>query len=88
MASNQYFGTDGIRGTAGTPPMTPEFVYRLGVAVGHVLSLETPGPDLFVIGRDTRTSGPLLQDALTRGCSPVERAWWTLASYPHPGLPG
>jgi phosphoglucosamine mutase len=67
MASNQYFGTDGIRGTAGTPPMTPEFVYRLGVAVGHVLSLETPGPDLFVIGRDTRTSGPLLQDALTRG---------------------
>jgi len=25
MASNQYFGTDGIRGTAGTPPMTPEF---------------------------------------------------------------
>ena len=67
MANNQYFGTDGIRGTAGTPPMTAEFVYRLGVAVGYVLSAETPGPDLFVIGRDTRVSGPLLQEALTRG---------------------
>ncbi len=86
MANNQYFGTDGIRGTAGTPPMTAEFVYRLGVAVGHVLSLETPGPDLFVIGRDTRTSGPLLQDALTRGLLTSGARVMDLGILPTPGI--
>ena len=86
MANNQYFGTDGIRGTAGTPPMTAEFVYRLGVAVGHVLSLETPGPDLFVIGRDTRVSGPLLQDALTRGLLTSGARVMDLGVLPTPGI--
>jgi len=86
MANNQYFGTDGIRGTAGTPPMTAEFVYRLGVAVGHVLSLETPGPDLFVIGRDTRTSGLLLQDALTRGLLTSGARVMDLGILPTPGI--
>lgn len=86
MANNQYFGTDGIRGTAGTLPMTAEFVYRLGVAVGHVLSLETPGPDLFVIGRDTRTSGPLLQDALTRGLLTSGARVMDLGILPTPGI--
>ena len=86
MASNQYFGTDGIRGTAGIPPMTPEFVYRLGVAVGHVLSLETPGPDLFVIGRDTRVSGPLLQEALTRGLLTSGARVMDLGILPTPGI--
>ena len=86
MASNQYFGTDGIRGTAGTPPMTAAFVYRLGVAVGHVLSLETPGPDLFVIGRDTRASGPLLQEALTRGLLTSGARVMDLGILPTPGI--
>ncbi len=86
MANNQYFGTDGIRGTAGKPPMTAEFVYRLGVAVGHVLSLETPGPDLFVIGRDTRVSGPLLQEALTRGLLTSGARVVDLGILPTPGI--
>lgn len=86
MANNQYFGTDGIRGTAGITPMTAEFVYRLGVAVGHVLSLETPGPDLFVIGRDTRVSGPLLQDALTRGLLTSGARVVDLGILPTPGI--
>jgi Phosphomannomutase len=86
MANNQFFGTDGIRGTVGTTPMTAEFVYRLGVAVGHVLSLETPGPDLFVIGRDTRTSGPLLQDALTRGLLTSGARVMDLGILPTPGI--
>ena len=86
MASNQYFGTDGIRGTAGTPPMTAEFVFRLGVAVGHVLSQETPGPDLFVIGRDTRVSGPLLQEALTRGLLTSGARVMDLGILPTPGI--
>ena len=33
----QYFGTDGIRGTVGQAPITPDFVLRLAHAVGHVL---------------------------------------------------
>lgn len=86
MANNQYFGTDGIRGTAGTPPMTAEFVYRLGVAVGHVLSLETPGADLFVIGRDTRLSGPRLQEALTRGLLTSGARVMDLGILPTPGI--
>ena len=86
MANNQYFGTDGIRGTAGTPPMTAEFVYRLGVAVGYVLSAETPGPDLFVIGRDTRVSGPLLQEALTRGLLTSGARVMDLGILPTPGI--
>jgi len=86
MASNQFFGTDGIRGTAGTPPMTPEFVYRLGVAVGNVLSEETPGADLFVIGRDTRVSGPMLQEALTRGLLTSGATVVDLGILPTPGI--
>ena len=86
MANNQYFGTDGIRGTAGITPMTAEFVYRLGVAVGYVLSLETPGPDLFVIGRDPRVSGPLLQDALTRGLLTSGARVVDLGILPTPGI--
>jgi phosphomannomutase len=39
--SRQYFGTDGIRGTVGQPPITPDFMLRLGHAVGHVLRRTT-----------------------------------------------
>jgi phosphomannomutase len=37
VMSRQYFGTDGIRGTVGQPPITPDFMLRLGHAVGRVL---------------------------------------------------
>ena len=36
--SRKYFGTDGVRGTVGQSPMTPDFVLRLGYAAGKVLS--------------------------------------------------
>jgi phosphoglucosamine mutase len=69
MASNQkrkYFGTDGVRGHVGQSPMVPEFATRLGYAAGVVLS-ETTAHPAFVIGRDTRGSGQMLQSALTAG---------------------
>lgn len=69
MASNQkrkYFGTDGVRGHVGDPPMEPDFVTRLGVAAGKVLSRRISHPT-FLIGRDTRQSGQMLQSALTSG---------------------
>ena len=62
----QYFGTDGVRGTVGKPPLVPDFVTKLGYAAGVVLSRRTSHPT-FVIGRDTRKSGEMLQSALTRG---------------------
>ena len=61
-----YFGTDGIRGHVGQYPLVPEFITRLGYAAGTVLSRKVAHPT-FVIGRDTRQSGEMLQSALTTG---------------------
>ncbi len=60
------FGTDGIRSTAGEWPLTPEFVLRLGQAAGLVLNPNGDGITI-VVGRDTRASGPMLQNALVAG---------------------
>ena len=43
VTSRQYFGTDGIRGTVGQPPITPDFVLHLGHAVGRVLKASEAG---------------------------------------------
>jgi phosphoglucosamine mutase len=61
-----YFGTDGIRGTVGRLPITPDFMLRLGHAVGQVLKRETPHPTV-LIGKDTRISGYMLESALEAG---------------------
>jgi len=62
----KYFGTDGLRGHVGQHPLTPDFVTRLGYSAGVVLSRRASHPT-FVIGRDTRQSGEMLQSALTTG---------------------
>ena len=62
----KYFGTDGMRGHVGQHPLVPEFITRLGYAAGVVLSRKASHPT-FVIGRDTRQSGEMLQSALTTG---------------------
>ncbi|MFZ8940000.1 MAG: phosphoglucosamine mutase, partial [Burkholderiaceae bacterium] len=64
--ARQYFGTDGIRGRVGTPPMTPDFALRLGHAVGQVLRRQRAQP-LVLIGKDTRRSGYMLESALESG---------------------
>ena len=64
--SRKYFGTDGVRGTVGASPMTPEFVLRLGYAAGKVLSGKSPHPAV-LIGKDTRISGYMLESALEAG---------------------
>ena len=64
----RYFGTDGIRGTVGEAPITPEFVLRLGHAAGRVLARETrSGRPAVLIGKDTRISGYMLEAALQAG---------------------
>ena len=62
----KYFGTDGIRGTVGQPPITPDFVLRLAHAVGRVLRQNEAHPKV-LIGKDTRISGYMLESALESG---------------------
>src|SRR5690606_23306363 len=64
--SRKYFGTDGIRGTVGCDPITPDFVLRLGHAVGRVLRRHERHPTV-LIGKDTRISGYMLASALESG---------------------
>ncbi len=61
MTRRRYFGTDGIRGVAGQPPLTPGLVLRLGRAIARRFG----GP--VVLGRDTRRSSPAMRDAVGAG---------------------
>lgn len=63
--SRQYFGTDGIRGTVGRAPMTPDFALKLGWAAGRVLGKSAGARVL--IGKDTRRSGYMFESALEAG---------------------
>ncbi|MGM9486213.1 phosphoglucosamine mutase [Ideonella sp. YS5] len=70
--TRRYFGTDGIRGTVGQAPITPDFALRLGHAVGRVLqrsaaSREDRRAPGVLIGKDTRISGYMLESALEAG---------------------
>jgi phosphoglucosamine mutase len=64
--SRQYFGTDGIRGTVGQAPITPDFMLKLAFAVGRVLKQEH-GQATVLIGKDTRISGYMLESAMEAG---------------------
>jgi phosphoglucosamine mutase len=64
--SRTFFGTDGIRGTVGRPPITPDFMLRLGHAVGQVLRRASARPTV-LIGKDTRISGYMLESSLEAG---------------------
>ena len=64
--SRTYFGTDGIRGTVGQSPITPDFMLRLGHAVGRVLKAGIAKPTV-LIGKDTRISGYMIESALEAG---------------------
>ena len=61
-----FFGTDGIRGTVGMEPLTPEFFLKIGKSVGKVLVSDSAVTTI-LIGRDTRLSGQMLQSALVAG---------------------
>jgi len=64
--SRTHFGTDGIRGTVGEAPITPDFMLRLGHAVGQVLRRTERRPTV-LIGKDTRISGYMIESALEAG---------------------
>ena len=66
MAINRLFGTDGVRGRAGTPPLDPPTVRRLGAALVRALPHGTESPQ-FLVGRDTRASGGWIEAELAHG---------------------
>ncbi len=65
--SRRYFGTDGIRGRVGEPPITPDFMLKLGWAAGQVMAKQ--GERRVVIGKDTRISGYMFESVLEAGLS-------------------
>ncbi|MEI2623580.1 MAG: phosphoglucosamine mutase [Giesbergeria sp.] len=81
----QYFGTDGIRGTVGEPPITPDFILRLGHAVGRVLKRSEERPTV-LIGKDTRISGYMLESALESGFNSAGVDVVLLGPLPTPGV--
>jgi phosphoglucosamine mutase len=80
-----YFGTDGIRGVAGEL-LTPEFAVQVGRAAAAVLAGKVGRHPLFVIGRDTRLSGPMLEAGLTAGLTSGGARVETAGIIPTPGL--
>ena len=66
--TRKYFGTDGIRGPVGQAPITPDFVLKLGWAIGKVFAGNDPsGKSRAIIGKDTRISGYMFESALEAG---------------------
>ena len=83
--TRQYFGTDGIRGTVGQGPITPDFVLRLAHAVGRVLRRTEERPTV-LIGKDTRISGYMLERALESGFNSAGVDVVLLGPLPTPGV--
>jgi phosphoglucosamine mutase len=82
--SKRYFGTDGIRGEVGTSPMTPDFILKLGWAVGRVLAID--GHNRVIVGKDTRISGYMLESALEAGLSAAGVDIFLLGPMPTPAI--
>ncbi len=83
--SRKFFGTDGIRGTVGVAPITPDFVLRLAHAVGRVLRRTEQRPTV-LIGKDTRISGYMLESALESGFNSAGVDVVLLGPLPTPGV--
>lgn len=79
----KYFGTDGIRGKVGDYPISPEFVLKLGWAVGSVLA---NGNNSVLIGKDTRISGYMFESALEAGLSAAGVNIYLLGPMPTPAI--
>ncbi|MCG8393097.1 MAG: phosphoglucosamine mutase [Pseudomonadales bacterium] len=80
----KYFGTDGVRGTVGQFPITPDFVLKLGWAAGRVLAAH--GGSKILIGKDTRISGYMFESALEAGISAAGIDVRLLGPLPTPGI--
>ncbi len=80
----RYFGTDGIRGRVGDGVVTPDFVLKLGWAVGRVLA--NGKNSRVIIGKDTRISGYMFESALQAGLSAAGVDIYLLGPMPTPAV--
>ncbi|MGB7388107.1 MAG: phosphoglucosamine mutase [Pseudomonas neustonica] len=80
----RYFGTDGIRGRVGSAPITPEFMLKLGWAVG--MAFKHHGGCRVLIGKDTRISGYMFESALEAGLSAAGAHVQLLGPMPTPAI--
>jgi phosphoglucosamine mutase len=88
--STKLFGTDGIRGTANQYPMTPDMVVKIGQAIGYLLQKQKHNaPSVLrkvVIGKDTRLSGYMIEQALASGLNSMGIHVQLVGPLPTPGI--
>jgi phosphoglucosamine mutase len=84
--TRKLFGTDGVRGRANTHPMTAEMALRLGNAAGHFFRRANGAEHRAVIGKDTRLSGYMLENALTAGLTSAGMSVLLLGPVPTPAV--
>jgi phosphoglucosamine mutase len=85
----KLFGTDGIRGTANTFPMTPDVVMKVGQALGYLLRQQPSRKGerrMVLIGKDTRLSGYMLEQALSSGLNSMGVGVQLTGPLPTPGI--
>ncbi|NOY45909.1 MAG: phosphoglucosamine mutase, partial [Deltaproteobacteria bacterium] len=82
----KLFGTDGIRGVANVEPMTSETMVRVGRAAAHVFKERKEGRHRIVIGKDTRLSGYMLENALASGICSMGVDILLVGPLPTPGI--
>jgi phosphoglucosamine mutase len=82
----RIFGTDGVRGVAGAD-LTPELAFRLGRAAAFVLARDLDAQRPFVIARDTRLSGTMLEAAIVAGITSLGRDTLSVGIVPTPAVP-
>ncbi len=87
-SKKKYFGTDGIRGKANAFPMTPDMVLKVAMATASVLRKERDGKhmDRVVIGKDTRLSGYMLEQAMSAGFVAMGMDVILIGPIPTPGI--
>jgi phosphoglucosamine mutase len=84
--TRKFFGTDGVRGTANTYPMTAEMALRIGAAVGRYFRNDGGTEHRVVIGKDTRLSGYMFEHALTAGLTSTGMNVLLLGPVPTPAV--
>ena len=84
--TRKLFGTDGVRGTANTFPMTAEMALMIGAAAGRYFRREQGGVHRVVIGKDTRLSGYMFENALTAGLTSTGMNVLLLGPVPTPAV--
>ena len=83
--TRKYFGTDGVRGCANVFPMTPEIAMKIGMAVGLLFS-KNDEQSRVVIGKDTRISSYMIENALVAGFTAAGMNVFLIGPVPTPAV--